>query len=176
MIIIVGGEPELCWVSERVGSVHAHIHYACASLRCARVVRYIESVKTVCMEWAARHTWKRMATPTRKRKPPVRPLSPRLSFVFAGLSFQPRTLLCGFLPCFSPSHRRQLLSMFTAHISVAALARVAYQYHVTGTDTVGQSVGWLPGRSVDACAPVDHDSVGLAQAHPKNKRCPVRQN
>ena len=37
MIIIVGREPELCWVSERVGSVHAHIHYACASLRCAGV-------------------------------------------------------------------------------------------------------------------------------------------
>ena len=50
MILIVGGEPELCWVSERVGSVHAHIHYACASLRCARVVCYIESVKTVCVE------------------------------------------------------------------------------------------------------------------------------
>ena len=50
MIIIVGGEPELCWVSERVGSVHAHIHYVCASLRCARVVHYIESVKTVCVE------------------------------------------------------------------------------------------------------------------------------
>ena len=48
MIIIDGGEPELCRVSERVGCVHDDIHYACASLRCARVVRYIESVKTVC--------------------------------------------------------------------------------------------------------------------------------
>jgi len=48
MIIIVGGEPELCWVSERVGSVHAHIHYACASLWCARVVRYIEKNNSLC--------------------------------------------------------------------------------------------------------------------------------
>ena len=28
-----------------------------------------------------------------------------------------------------------LLSLFTAHISVAALARATYQYHVTGMDT-----------------------------------------
>ena len=37
-----------------------------------------------------------------------------------------------------------------------------YQYHVNGTDTVGQSV-------VDAHGPVDHDSVGLAQARPNYK-------
>ena len=50
MIIIDGGKPELCRVRERVGSVHDDIHYACASLRCARVVRYIESVTTVWSE------------------------------------------------------------------------------------------------------------------------------
>ena len=41
---------------------------------------------------------------------------------------------------------------------VAAWARATYQYHMNGTDTVGQSV--------DARVPVDHASVGLAQAHP----------
>ena len=45
---------------------------------------------------------------------------------------------------------------------LAAWARATYQYHVNGTDMVGRSVG----RSVDARAPVDHDSVGLAQARP----------
>ena len=35
-----------------------------------------------------------------------------------------------------------------------------YQYHVYGTDTVG--------RSVNARGPIDHNSVGLAQARPNN--------
>ena len=55
---------------------------------------------------------------------------------------------------------------------VVAWARAIYQYHVNGTDTVGRldgrSVGWMVGRSVDARGPIDHASVGLAQAHPKN--------
>ena len=38
--------------------------------------------------------------------------------------------------------------------------RAIYQYHVNGTDTVG--------RSVDAHGPVDHASVGLAQARPNH--------
>ena len=90
----------------------------------------------------------------------------RLSFVFAGLSFQPRTSLSGCLPLFSPSHRRRLLSLFTTHMSVAALACATYQYHVTGTDTVGRSVSWSPSQLVNARAPVDHNSVGLTQARP----------
>ena len=53
---------------------------------------------------------------------------------------------------------------------LAAWARATYQYHVNGTDMVGRSVGRSVdrpvGRSVDARAPVDHDSVGLAQARP----------
>ena len=59
------------------------------------------------------------------------------------------------------------------HGGLAAWARATFQYHVNGTDTVGRSVGRSVdrpvGRSVDARAPVDHDSVGLAQARP-NKR------
>ena len=43
---------------------------------------------------------------------------------------------------------------------MVAWAHAIYQYHVNGTDTVGRSVG----RSVDARGPVDHASVGLAQA------------
>ena len=39
-----------------------------------------------------------------------------------------------------------------------AWARATYLYHMNGTDTVS--------RSVDAHGPVDHDSVGLAQARP----------
>ena len=36
------------------------------------------------------------------------------------------------------------------------------------TRSVGQSVDRSVGRSVDARGPVDHDSVGLAQARPNN--------
>ena len=43
--------------------------------------------------------------------------------------------------------------------SVVVWACAIYQYHVNGMNTVG--------RSVDARGPVDHASVGLAQAHPK---------
>ena len=52
----------------------------------------------------------------------------------------------------------------TVHMSVAwQLGSVGtYQYHVNGTDTVGRSVYRSVGRSVDARAPVDHDSVGRA--------------
>ena len=56
------------------------------------------------------------------------------------------------------------------HCGLAVWARATYQYHVNGTDTVGRSVnpsvGRSVGRSVDARGPVDHDSVGLAQARP----------
>ena len=51
---------------------------------------------------------------------------------------------------------------------MVAWARATYQYHVNGMDTVGQSVGRSVGRSVDARGPVDHASVGLAQARPNN--------
>ena len=48
---------------------------------------------------------------------------------------------------------------------VPAWARATYLYHVNGTDTVGRSVDRSDGRqSVDARVPVDHASVGLAQA------------
>ena len=43
---------------------------------------------------------------------------------------------------------------------MVAWACAIYQYHVNGTDTVGQSV--------DAHGPVDHASVGLAQARPNH--------
>ena len=36
------------------------------------------------------------------------------------------------------------------------------------TRSVGRSVDRSVGRSVDARGPVDHDSVGLAQARPNN--------
>ena len=62
--------------------------------------------------------------------------------------------------------------------SVVVWARAIYQYHVNGMNTVG--------RSVDARGPVDHASVGLAQAHPKKHimvyspwsagLCPVTDN
>ena len=49
LIIIAGGEPALCcgisMLSERVGSMHAHMHYVCKSLvqnAGARVVLYVE--------------------------------------------------------------------------------------------------------------------------------------
>ena len=87
------------------------------------------------------------------------------------LSFHPRSSLRGCL-CFSLSHRRCSQSCsyhdYALHCShdmnvawrhrVVAWERAMYQYHVNGTDTVG--------RSVDAHGPVDHASVGLAQARP----------
>ena len=41
---------------------------------------------------------------------------------------------------------------------MVAWVRAIYQYHVNGTDTVGQSV--------NTHVPVDHTSVGLTQARP----------
>ena len=46
------------------------------------------------------------------------------------------------------------------HSSLAVRAHAMYQYHVYGTDTVG--------RSVNTRGPIDHNSVGLAQARPNN--------
>ena len=66
------------------------------------------------------------------------------------------------------------------HGGLAAWARATFQYHVNGTDTVGRSVGRSVdrpvGRSVDARAPVDHDSVGLAQARPNYESKPGRHS
>ena len=87
------------------------------------------------------------------------------------LSFQPRSSLCGCL-CFSLSHRWRSQSCSYLHYalhcshewhgSVAAWQRGHVQRIMNGTDMVGRSVGW----SVNARGPVDHDSVGLAQARP----------
>ena len=64
------------------------------------------------------------------------------------------------------------------HGGLAAWARATFQYHVNGTDTVGRLVGRSVdrpvGRSVDARAPVDHDSVGLAQARPNKEHNTLR--
>ena len=49
---------------------------------------------------------------------------------------------------------------------MVAWARAIHQYHVNGMDTVGRSVGRSDGRLVDARGPVDHASMGLAQARP----------
>ena len=58
---------------------------------------------------------------------------------------------------------------------MVAWARAIHQYHMNGTDTVGRSVSRSVGRSVgrlvDARGPVDHASVGLAQARPNESRC-----
>ena len=106
-----------------------------------------------------------MATPTRKRKYEG----------FAGLSLVPASQFVARVSLLSLSHRRRSQSCSYLHYAVqcshvvrvwhgglAAWARATFQYHVNGTDTVGRSVG----RSVDARAPVDHDSVGLAQVRP----------
>ena len=52
------------------------------------------------------------------------------------------------------------------HGGLAAWACAMYQYHVNGTDMVGRSVGRSVSLSVYAHGPVDHDSVGLAEARP----------
>ena len=47
---------------------------------------------------------------------------------------------------------------------VVVWACAIHQYHVNGTNTVSRLVSW----SVDARGPVNHTSVGLAQARPNN--------
>ena len=98
--------------------------------------------------------------------------------IFADLSFQIRSSLHRCLS-FSLSHYWHYQSYSYHHYalhcspprthtsasvawpySVPAWARATYPYHVNGMDTVG--------RSVDARVPVDHASVGFAQALPKN--------
>ena len=51
---------------------------------------------------------------------------------------------------------------------MAVWPRATSKYHVNGTDMVS----WSVARSLDARGPVDHASVGLAQACP-NKPLPV---
>ena len=53
---------------------------------------------------------------------------------------------------------------------MVAWARAICQYHMNGTDMVGQSVGRSVGWLVDARGPIDHASVGLTQAQPNNNR------
>ena len=107
---------------------------------------------------------------------------------FAGLSFQPRSSLRGCL-CFSLSHRRRFQSCTvaistthcTVHMSNMSVAlrlgsvgtcnvSVSREWdghgRSVGDRSVDRSVGRSVGRSVDARGPVDHDSVGLAQARP----------
>ena len=88
---------------------------------------------------------------------------------FAGLSsFQPRSWLRGCL-CFSLSHRRRLVAITTKHCTVhmsvtwrragvVAWTRATYQYHVNGTDTVGQS-------RISLCTDIAHEKkiAGLPQ-------------
>ena len=103
-----------------------------------------------------------MATPTRKRKyEEVRWSLSRSSLAVrcAGVSAF-RFPIVGVLSlvAISTTHCTVHMSDMSVRRGLAAWARATYQYHVNGTDTVGRSVG----RSVDARAPVDHDSVGRA--------------
>ena len=88
------------------------------------------------------------------------------------LSFQPRSSLRGCL-CFSLSHRRRSQSCSYLHYAL----HCSHVVHECGMAAWQRghvqrfSITWMGrtrsvGRSVDARAPVDHDSVGLAQARP----------
>ena len=109
-----------------------------------------------------------MATPTRKRK---------YEEVRWSLSRSSLTVRCAGVSAFrfpivgvlSP------VAISTTHCTVhMSDMSVAWRLGSVGTCNVSVSREWdghgrSVGRSVDARAPVDHDSVGLAQAHP-NKR------
>ena len=116
-----------------------------------------------------------MATPTRKRKYE----EVRLSLSRSSLA----------VPCAGVSAFRfpivgvlSLVAISTTHCTVHMLD-MSVRLGSVGTCNVsvsrewdghGRSVGWSPGRSVDARAPVDHDSVGLTQARPNYADCAMR--
>ena len=106
-----------------------------------------------------------MATPTRKRKyEEVRWSLSRSSLAVSAFRFP----IVGVL---------SLVAISTTHCTVhMSDMSVAWQLGNVGTCNVsvsrewdghGQSVSRSVGRSVDVRGPVDHDSVGLAQACPK---------
>ena len=108
-----------------------------------------------------------MATPTRKLK---------YEEVCWSLSHSSLAVHCVGVSafCFSIVSVLGLIAISTTHCTVhhtsanvgmslngmPVWARAMYPYHVKGTDMVG--------RSVDARVPIDHTSVGLAQARPNN--------
>ena len=113
-----------------------------------------------------------MATPTRKRK---------YEEVRWSLSRSSLAVRCAGVSAFRFPNVLSLVAVTTTHCTVhmsmawwrrvVAWARATYQYHVNGTDTVGRSVGWL----VNAHGPVDHASVGLAQARPNKLEAAIMQ-
>ena len=145
MIIIAGGEPELCcrWHAKRE-SMDARVH--------AHVVGHVrEKLTYVISKDAWRH---RQGSASMKRFAGLYRSS--LAVGCAGVSAVRFPIVCVLsLVAITTTH-------CTVHMSVAqrrvAWARATYQYHVNGTDTVGRSVG----PSIDARGPVDHASVGLA--------------
>ena len=70
----------------------------------------------------------------------------------------------------SPPHVHASTSMAwpMALYGMPAWAHATYLYNVNWTDTVGQLDGQSVGQLVNACGPVDHTSVGLAQSRPNN--------
>ena len=166
MMIIARGEPELCcWRhAKRKGGVYAHL-YACVSVQnvvstcCAYVGNCEKGLCEVTREknwrtWNPRDAW-------RHRQ------GRRGSLV--SLSFQPHSLLRGHL-CFSLSHHRRSQSCSYHHYALHCsheCGMAAWQRgHVQRISITWMGRTQLVGRSVDARGPIDHDSVGLAQAHP----------
>ena len=179
-MIIAGGEPELCCGmagaarhAKREGGVYARPYALRVQKSCSEcgvhVMLYVEKCEKGFVRSDRREqlTYVKAKDGDTDKEPQVW----RGSLVSP--SFQPRSSLHGCL-CFSLSHRRRSRSCSYHHYALHCLpprtctwawhgvqrvhVHATYQYHVNGTDTVG--------RSVDARGPVDHASVGLAQARP----------
>ena len=168
-------------LSDMVGSMHACKHFVCARLvqnAVCTCCAYVVVKKRVCVKWPLRKlTYVKVKDGDTDKEAQVW----RDSLI--SLSFQPRSSLCGCLS-FSLSHCRRSQSysfyQYALHCSpprAHTSASVAWPYmacqhghmqriyHMNGTDTVG--------RSVDAHVPVDHASMGLAQACPNKFALPV---
>ena len=127
-------------LSERVGSMHARMHYV-SRMQCAYVEKCAKGFVWSDRREELTYVKAKDCGDTYKEAQIWRAR-------FAGLS---RSSLRGCL-CFSFSHRRRFLDLVaittthcTVHMwawrGVAAWARATFQYHVNGTDTVGRSAG-----------------------------------
>ena len=153
MIIIAGGEPELCcvvaccgaaWLTERVGSVHARMHYACASLvqnvvcTCCALCREKCEKAFVWSDWRGKLThvkgWRHQQWSTSMKR-----------WMCQRWRCGTHSLLHGCLLCFSPSyHWRSWSCNYTLHCSPShiwtwhGMACNVGTYHATGKDMVSE--------------------------------------
>ena len=178
MMIIAGGEPELCCRqhAKREGGVYArpyalHVRKSCPECSVHLLCLCRKVWKRACVKWLVKKTDVRetqgcMATPTRNRK---------YEEVRWSLALSSLTVRCVGVSAFRFPIIGVLsfVAITTAHCAVDM--SVAWRRGSVGTCNLSVSREWdghgqSVGRSVNACGPIDHTSMGLAQAHP-NQKC-----